>query len=308
MAYYNANEVIRLTRKAMGLTQEELCEGICEVVTLSRIENGHTSVKRSTYKKLMEKMGRIPETRYAVCVSKDGVLAEDRLELERAFKRYDFETAEYYLQRIKEYADDNLLTRQYIIRADALVNYRLGRIETEEFAKRLEEALRQTAPMYEQFFQKKQCLPFTKAELLILTSLASAYRKKEELTQSIQLYKVILRCLDAGYMGEPDNSRMQMLVRNSLAMVYEAQGEHSKALSEINKCLDIALKYEYGYMVTTLLSAKLFNIFKLTEQKKMGENSINEVKKLSQQAYYIAAARGDNKIKRLIDNFYHNFL
>ena len=55
MVYYNANEVIKLTRKAMGLTQEELSEGICEVVTLSRIENGHTSVKRSTYKKLMEK-------------------------------------------------------------------------------------------------------------------------------------------------------------------------------------------------------------------------------------------------------------
>lgn len=304
MAYYNANEVIRLTRKAMGLTQDELCEGICEVVTLSRIENGHTSVKRSTYKKLMEKMGRIPETRYAVCVSKDGVLAEDRLELERAFKRYDYEAAEYYLNRLKENADDNLLTRQYIIRVDALVDYRLGRIETKEFAQRLEIAMRQTAPSYEKYLYSNKIYPFTTAEMMLLANLAVAYRKIDKVKQSIQLYETVLQCLDVKYVGEPDNSKTQIAVRNNLAMVYEAQGENQKALIEIDKCLRLALQYDYGHTVAPLLFAKAYNIIKLVRKGKLGSGCINEVKKLSLQAYYIAVARGEDKIKKSVENFW----
>ena len=40
MAYYRAGEVIKLNRIALNMTQEQLCEGICSVKTLSRIENG----------------------------------------------------------------------------------------------------------------------------------------------------------------------------------------------------------------------------------------------------------------------------
>ena len=40
MANYRAGDVIRLTRQAVGMTQEMLCENICSVETLSRIENG----------------------------------------------------------------------------------------------------------------------------------------------------------------------------------------------------------------------------------------------------------------------------
>ena len=32
--------IIKQTREEIGLTQEQLCEGICTPATLSRIENG----------------------------------------------------------------------------------------------------------------------------------------------------------------------------------------------------------------------------------------------------------------------------
>lgn len=40
MGEYSKAAVIKYTRKAVGMTQEELSEGICEPVTLSRYENG----------------------------------------------------------------------------------------------------------------------------------------------------------------------------------------------------------------------------------------------------------------------------
>ena len=38
------------------MTQEELCEGICDVVTLSRIENGRNTPSRANFELLMERM------------------------------------------------------------------------------------------------------------------------------------------------------------------------------------------------------------------------------------------------------------
>ena len=49
MANYRANDVIRLTRKAVGLSQEAISEGICSVETFSRIERGKTKIKGDTY-------------------------------------------------------------------------------------------------------------------------------------------------------------------------------------------------------------------------------------------------------------------
>ena len=38
---------IRQNREAQGLTQKQLCEGICGPVTISRIENGQQTPSRS---------------------------------------------------------------------------------------------------------------------------------------------------------------------------------------------------------------------------------------------------------------------
>ena len=132
MAYYNANEMVRLTRRAKGMTQLELCQDICDVATLSKIENGHCGVKKSLYRKLMERMGRITEKRYAVCVDKKGMLSTDWLEWEKSYKDQNHESAERYLRKMRENASDSLLTRQYLARAEALIAYRRGRITIEE--------------------------------------------------------------------------------------------------------------------------------------------------------------------------------
>lgn len=40
MQNFLLGEYIRQRRLELGLTQEEVCDGICEPITLSRIENG----------------------------------------------------------------------------------------------------------------------------------------------------------------------------------------------------------------------------------------------------------------------------
>ena len=57
MGEYSKAAVIKYTRKATGMTQEELSEGICEPVTISRYENGQLNPSDDKFIRLMQKMG-----------------------------------------------------------------------------------------------------------------------------------------------------------------------------------------------------------------------------------------------------------
>lgn len=49
--------VVRKCRLGKGITQEKLCEGVCSISTLSRIENGTHNPSRKVFTLLIEKMG-----------------------------------------------------------------------------------------------------------------------------------------------------------------------------------------------------------------------------------------------------------
>lgn len=57
MSIQTAGAIIREARQKAGLTQEELSEGICSALSLSRIENGTAGVYPSTFQALMAHAG-----------------------------------------------------------------------------------------------------------------------------------------------------------------------------------------------------------------------------------------------------------
>lgn len=183
MANYRAGDVIRLTRQAVGMTQETLCENICSVETLSRIENGRHKVKRETYRRLMERMERIPEKNYAICTGKHMELLEEKADFEDAVSKYDYEKAEICLQRLKRKIGDGVLNEQYIAKAEAFVCYDNKHIDADQMIFRLEEAIRMTIPEYEQYLDKEY--PYTEQEVLTLMNLAGAYRVKKPRNQRV---------------------------------------------------------------------------------------------------------------------------
>ena len=294
MAYYNANEMVRLTRIAKGITQEELCFGICDVSTLSKMENGHFKIKQTTYHKLMEKMGRMPEKRYAILLDKEGRISEDRTEWERAYKSQDYEEAEKHLRKMKESADDNLLTKQYLVRAEALIDYRLKRISADELINRIDAAIRITVPEYEKYLGQEKVFPFVKEELLTLMSLGNAYRKVGKCEQSIQIYERILKCLNTGYINEPDSSTMAITVKYNVIRMHTAMGKHVEALAECDECLRLCKERDYSSILLSFLTAKAHNYVRLVEKGQLGEEGLSIAKKLLQQAYGLAIARADN--------------
>lgn len=253
----------------------------------------------------MARMGRTIEPIYAVCVDRDGRLLEDRENMERAFKRYDYAAAEQYLRRMQENADDNLLTRQYLARAEAVAEYRHRRIGAEEFARRVDQALRMTVPDYEKYvYGTDKVFPFVKEELLGLLSLGNAYTNSGLYEKAKETYNAILRCLKAEYMLKPDRLTTEIVVWDALYHVYDKEGYLEDALQTIEDCLQKSKEIDNGHAIAPLLVSKAYNYILMVRRGRWEESCLEDAKGYLRRAYYIAAARGNARFMDIIIKYY----
>lgn len=149
MGRYRLGDIIRMTRKSLSITQEQLSEDICSVETLSRIETGKQNPSRDVYELLMERMGRIRDRAYSMLSVSDFKVLEKTIQFEECIHARDYHKAEYILDDIKMKLGDSQLDKQFLIRAQSLVDYRLGRISPDEFLEELKKAITITIPNYE---------------------------------------------------------------------------------------------------------------------------------------------------------------
>lgn len=82
MNVYFLGEYIKKQREKLGLTQEQVCEGICEQVTLSRLENGRQTPSRTRVNALLQRLG-LPEDRYYMILTKNELEIEASLHVGR---------------------------------------------------------------------------------------------------------------------------------------------------------------------------------------------------------------------------------
>ncbi len=308
MANYRVRDVIRLTRKAAGITQEQLSDGICSVETLSRIENGKHAVKRETYSQLMARMGRNTSRCYALCMSKDMELLEERIWLEDALAKFDYREADRYLSILKRKIADTPMNQQYIARIEGLLDYRNKRIDAEEWIKREENAIRLTVPEYEKYLfieKKEDAFPFTELEILTLMSLANAYSVNEQPDIAIRIYDALLLGLEEEYMDFISVRKLRMVINFNYIRSLEQQDKYQEALDKGKKLLENAIKFDYGRMIPMALVAIVWDMNKIIE-KDNNANEILEIKRKLRQAYYIAAARNDNYNVNIIKNYYRS--
>ena len=76
MREYRIGEIIRKRRIELGLTQGELCEGIYEEPTMSRIENGKQTPSRTKLSVLLQRLG-LPDDRYYALLSDNEIKIAD---------------------------------------------------------------------------------------------------------------------------------------------------------------------------------------------------------------------------------------
>lgn len=148
-------EMIKRKRKELGLTQEQLCEGICEPSTISRIESGRQGPAKNKLDALLQRLG-LPGERYYALMSKDEMEISNLKE-----KIISCNVARNAVEGLKNLeklealaTEDDHLLRQFILRSRIFLGYiKEGKVcpyTLEEKEKMLQEAIHLTIPDFDE--------------------------------------------------------------------------------------------------------------------------------------------------------------
>lgn len=231
-------EVIRQRRLELGLTQEELCEGICEPMTISRFENGKQTPSRNRIKALLQRLG-VPDDRfYGLLSAKELQISALEKEIVSCHVRFE-RSAPEERNRIREEAlekhrqlesvmePDDTLSRQLILRSRCLLGTESGPYSTEEGLSILTEALLLTSPRFD-----IHDIPhglYTENEIKLINNIAQCYIRAERHEEAISILKQLLEYLQTHLQRIPPNRTHIPLVAFNYARELEIVQRYGEA-------------------------------------------------------------------------------
>ena len=292
MGLYDLGEVIKRTREGMGMTQEELAEGICTQETLSRIETGKRTPNRANFKALMERMGRNGEIYSPYIHAKNYEMMKKWQDIQYFTQSHEFKNALNDLGKFEKEIDLNdRVNRQATMRVKTLCNYYLGNIDDQECRRQLIEALKMTLPHWDEKRIPKGV--FTREECGLFCNIATSYMNEGRLEEALVLMRQLQEYFRQTSMDQREKRYSEGLLLSNMAQCLGRNGNTKEALEIVKKEVNEYLKY---HMVGRMPNV-LYNTAYQMEVQKMDGNACKE--KLV-QAYYAAEFVGDRRTKKHI--------
>jgi transcriptional regulator with XRE-family HTH domain len=208
MQELSLGEYIKRERLRQGITQEQLCEGICEPITISRMENGKQTPSYERIRAFLHRLG-LPDDRYFALLSptemeirtlQDEICA-DTIRFYRAAaedKPMIREEALMKLETLQNLAGtDERLIRQYILSIKVSFGKPDGPYSPEEKLDILLEALRTTVPNLD--LEEINLGLYTMEETTLLNQIAATYAEMGQLKKAIDIYRQLLKYVQKHY-------------------------------------------------------------------------------------------------------------
>lgn len=293
-------EAIKRRRLELGLTQEKLCEGICEPITISRLENGRQSPSRNLVNALLERLD-MPSDRYYALVSKDELETEDlqakivywdiRFEQTRdAQARAEAKKVHEALQR--KMKPDDRISRQLLLRSETILGKEDGPYTPEEKQEMLFRAIRLTVPKFD--ISHLEDGLYTVNEIKIINQLALNYERLGNQRETIAVLRRLSAYMERHCRCDRASKARQTMVLFNYANNLVAVGDYAQALSAAEKGRDICIECGHYLYFFGLLAVMAEAEYFLGNREKSEE--------LYRQAYYMAKAMGHTRNAQMIQD------
>lgn len=102
MAVYSMGTILKKCREMKGITQEELCYGICTASGLSKMEHGLREPSYVKFASLMERMGEWPEAYDVFIGDKVYRIHELEREIQKCTYHQSYDEAKVYLEEYRK--------------------------------------------------------------------------------------------------------------------------------------------------------------------------------------------------------------
>lgn len=235
---FSMKDVLRTRREMFGLTQEQLCEGICSVKSLRRAEKGQTDMQRETLKKLLNRLGLSGQMQWSRLITSDREVIRMAEELADYINDRKFSVASKQLESLKSRIDlDIPQNKQYFLEKQALLEFEQGKVTREEFVKMEKEALECT--LRAENLYRKENVYLTEREIICISNSWKGMEEKEK-RESINL---ILRLYDNYALNNGLSQAISVYEIVTEAAVNEIgnSGEHVRAEEIDRKSIKVSL-------------------------------------------------------------------
>lgn len=176
---FSMKDVLRTRREMFGLTQEQLCEGICSVKSLRRAEKGQTDMQRETLKKLLNRLGLSGQMQWSRLITSDREVIRMAEEMADYINDRKFSVASKQLESMKSRIDlDIPQNKQYFLEKQALLEFEQGKVTREEFVKMEKEALECT--LRAENLYRKENVYLTEQEIRCIRNSWKGMEEKEK--------------------------------------------------------------------------------------------------------------------------------
>lgn len=284
---FSMKDVLRTRREMFGLTQEQLCEGICSVKSLRRAEKGQTDMQRETLKKLLNRLGLSGQMQWSRLITSDREVIRMAEELADYINDRKFSVASKQLESLKSRIDlDIPQNKQYFLEKQALLEFEQGKVTREEFVKMEKEALECT--LRAENLYRKENVYLTEREIICISNSWKGMEGKEK-RESINL---ILRLYDNYALNNGLSQAISVYEIVTEAAVNELgnNGEHVRAEEIDRKSIKASLSCRRVWDIHYKIYDILWNEKKLMKKsgKRVSNNRMNtELKRCIIMSHYV---------------------
>ncbi len=303
MKKYFIGELIKKRRLELKLTQEQLCEGICEPITISRLENGRQTPSMNKLRALLQRLD-LPEDKYYALISKNEMQISDlQTEIISCNVLRDSQRGLIKIEELEELADPNdHLLQQFILRSKVLLGKREnGQIADYSFDEKLEmllQAIRMSAPSFDIDAIHEGL--YSIDEVKVINQIALVYSDLQQHKKAIDIYDQLLNYIKKHFQNILQSGGLLPLVAYNYARELDLVGRYDEAIEIAQIGWQSCVQYgQYSYLPSTIaLIAECYHFINQDEKSKA----------YYKQAFYLFEAinnkRDAEKIKSEIEEYF----
>lgn len=278
MQNFFLGDYIKQKRLDLGLTQEQLCDGICEPITLSRLENGKQTPSRNRINALLQRMG-LPDDRYFALLSKNE-LEMEALQKEIVACNVTEQVAEGF-EKLAQFealaAPDDQIAQQFILSSKVLLGRLDGRYMPREQIDMLMQAIRLTVPRFD--LENIESFLYTKDEITIINQIGLAYSDDGQNKKAAEIYYQLLRYVRKHFKETITLIGALPLVLYNYARVLDLCGRYEEGAELAQECRKACIQYGHYQELPRCLEIEA------ECRHFMGDEEIS--KELYYQSYYL---------------------
>lgn len=299
MNRFMIGEYIRTQREAKEINQDDLCRGICNRSTLSRIERGRQEPSYYTLKVLLQRLG-IPEERFQILMGpQEFEIEELQQEIVADNVKHDFSSALKKIERLETLfqAEQQPVLQQFVLRVRALTGYEKDGQHFDYDYSTQREMLTHALELTCAGINLKNMGRFLlgEDEAKIINQIAITYSEEGNRGQAIEIYRQLIRYVQRNFAGCEVERVLLPLTAYNYSRLLGLERRYEEAIEVAKLGRQCCVKYNRCRMLGGLLLNIAYCLHEMGEDERSRE--------LLTQSYYVYKAMEKVRNCRDVQNY-----